>query len=55
MFLEYGNELVVRIMAIITNGNLLRARPKAEQVHRQLADIFHTERPGPTRPDRNAL
>ena len=22
MFLQYGNELVVRIMAIITNGNL---------------------------------
>ena len=28
----------------------LRARPKAEQVHRQLAEIFHIERPDPTRP-----
>ena len=34
---------------------LLRARPKAERVHRQLAEIFHIERPGPTRPDRDAL
>ena len=38
----------------------LRARPKAERVHRQLAEIFHIERPGParpgrTRPDRNAI
>ena len=30
---------------------LLRARPKAERVHRQLAEIFHIERPGPARPD----
>ena len=28
--------------------SLLRARPKAERVHRQLAEIFHIERPGPT-------
>ena len=26
---------------------LLRARPKAERVHRQLAEIFHIERPAP--------
>ena len=26
MFLQYGNEVVVRIMAIITNGNLLYFR-----------------------------
>ena len=26
---------------------LLRARPKAERLHRQLAEIFHIERPGP--------
>ena len=25
------------------------------RVHRQLAEIFHIERPGPTRPDRHAL
>ena len=31
--------------------DLLRARPKAERVHRQLAEIFNIERPGPTRPD----
>ena len=29
-------------------SRLLRARPKAERVHRQLAEIFHIERPGPT-------
>ena len=27
---------------------LLRARPKAERVHRQLAEFFHIERPSPT-------
>ena len=30
---------------------LLKVRPKAERIHRQLAEIFHIEQPGLTRPD----
>ena len=48
---------IIIIIIIIINLLLLllRARPKAERVHRQLAEIFHTERPGPARPNHDAL
>ena len=35
---------------VLCSGMWLRARPKTERVHRQLAEIFHIERPGPARP-----
>ena len=38
-------------LSLQSTRSLLRARPKAERVHRQLAEIFHIERPSPTRPD----
>ena len=51
MLTQGENFDIVPVLIILQISASLRARPKAERVHRQLTEIFHIERPGPTRPD----